>query len=307
MHLDPFLDMKELAKHKHAGGFTLVEVIMVLTITAILAAGVAVFLRKPIGGYLDLARRTELSDIADTAVRRISRDLHLALPNSVRVVPTDASCLEFIPTLNGGRYRADVDGTGGGNVFSTSAALSQLDVLGPLSPLNPVPILNDRVVVYNLGIAGADAYAGDNMAIVAAGTTTSLIIFNPAFQFPFASPGNRFHVISGSEQSVFYVCVAAGGVPVGIDATGNGNGILYRLTRTLNAVAPTACPAIPLGTPILAQNLSTCQFIYANGVAGVTERYGLVSMRLGITQKTQVANDSDTVNIYHEVHVNNVP
>lgn len=301
--------MKTLAKYKQKPslGFTLVEVIMVLTITAILAAGVAVFLRKPVEGYFDLARRTELSDIADTVVRRISRDLHLALPNSVRVVPTDASCLEFIPTVNGGRYRADVDSAGGGNVFNTSAALSQLDVLGPLSPLNPVPILNDRVVVYNLGITGADAYASDNMAIVAAGTTTALINFSPAFQFPFASPGNRFHVISGSEQSVFYVCATAGGGPVGIDAVGNGNGVLYRLTRTITAAAPATCPVIPAGTPILAQNLSVCQFVYANGVAGVTERYGLVSMRLGITKKTQVANDSETVNIYHEVHVNNVP
>ena len=292
----------------YQSGFTLIEAIMVITITAVLAAGVAVFLRKPIDGYMDLARRTELSDIADTAVRRISRDLHLALPNSIRVVPNDASCLEFIPTINGGRYRADVDGTaGGGNVFTTSAALTQFDVLGPLSPLNPLPIANDRIVVYNLGISGADAYASDNVAVVGAGTTTALINLSPAFQFPFSSPGNRFHVISGGEQSVFYVCVATGGVSVGIDAAGNGSGTLYRLTRAITPAAPAACPIIPTGTPMLAQNLSTCQFVYANGATGAMERYGLVSMRLGITKKTQVANDSDTVNIYHEVHVNNVP
>ncbi len=269
-------------------GFTLIEAIMVMTITAVLAAGVAVFLRKPIDGYMDLARRTELSDIADTAVRRISRDLHLALPNSIRVVPADTACLEFIPTVNGGRYRADAVG----NVFDTSAALTTFDVLGPLSA---APVAGDRIVVFNLGIPGADAYEGTNIATVVGGTTTALIKLNPAFQFPFTSPGSRFHVISKDEQSVFYVCTGIGTVG------GNGTGTLFRMTRAITATAPAACPAIPANTPILAQNLSTCQFVYANSVGAATERSGLVSMRLGVTKQ------NETVNLYHEVHINNVP
>lgn len=275
-------------------GFTLIEAIMVMTITAVLAAGVAVFLRKPIDGYLDLSRRAELSDIADTAVRRISRDLHLALPNSVRVVPADRSCLEFIPTVNGGRYRAEPIG----NVFDTSAALNKFDVLGPLSS---APVSGDKIVVFNLGIAGADAYAGDNVATVAAGTTSALINLSASFQFPFTSPGRRFHVIAKDEQSVFYVCAKAGGGAIGVDAAGNGDAVLYRLVRNISAGIPTVCPAIPANTPILAQNLSTCEFVYASDIGGATERNGLVSMRLGISKS------NETVNLYHEVHVNNAP
>jgi MSHA biogenesis protein MshO len=268
-------------------GFTLIEAIMVMTITAVLAAGVAIFLRAPIDGYMDLARRTELSDIADTAVRRISRDLHLALPNSVRVVPADTSCLEFIPTVNGGRYRADAVG----NVFTTAAPLASFDVLGPLSA---APVAGDRIVVFNLGIPGADAYEGTNIATVTGGTTTALINLNPAFQFPFTSPGSRFHVISQTEPSVFYVCTGVG------TAGGNGTGTLFRMNRAITATAP-ACPAILANTPILAQNLSVCQFDYVSGAAGATERNGLVSMRLGITR------NNETVSLYQEVHVNNVP
>ena len=271
-------------------GFTLIEAIMVMTITAILAASVAVFLRKPIDGYMDLARRTELSDIADTVVRRISRDLHLALPNSVRVVPADTGCLEFIPTANGGRYRADVDGLGAGNVFTTAAALTMFDVLGPL---NVATVAGDRIVVFNLGIPGADAYAGDNISTVTAGSTTLINI--TAKQFPFTSPGSRFHVISGTEQSVFYACTGVG------TAGGNGTGTLFRLNRAITATVPVACPTIPANTPILAQNLSVCQFDYVSGATGATERDGIVSMRLGITK------NNETVNLYHEVHVNNVP
>ena len=277
-------------------GFTLIEAIMVMTITAVLAAGVAVFLRMPIDGYRDLARRTELSDIADTAVRRISRDLHLALPNSLRLPLADNSCLEFLPTTNGGRYRADVDGAipPAGNVLTTAAATTSFDVFGPLSA---APAAGDLIVVYNLGIAGANAYNRDNVAVVSA-ATPSLITLNPPMQFPFASPGNRFHVLSGTEQAVFYACTG-----VGVDASsGNGTGTLFRLSAYgINAAEPAVCPTIatiPANTPMLAQNVSTCQFTYTSGV---TERSGLVALRLGISKS------SEEVNIYHEVHVSNVP
>lgn len=266
-------------------GFTLIEAIMVMTITAVLAAGVAVFLRKPIDGYMDLARRTELSDIADTAVRRMSRDLHVALPNSVRL--PSAQCMEFLPTINGGRYRAEIDDTGGGNVFTTANPVNVLDVLGDLSA---APANGDFVVIYNLGIVGADAYAADNRTmVVGAGTSVSSIILTPK-QFLLASPGNRFHVLSGAEQAVSYVCTQ------GI-VGGNGTGILYRASGYGINVTST-CPVINANTPILAQNISSCSFSYSSGA---TERSGLVAIRLGITKS------NETVNIYQDVHINNVP
>jgi MSHA biogenesis protein MshO len=270
-------------------GFTLIEAIMVMTITAVLAAGVAVFLRTPIDGYRDLARRTELSDIADTAVRRISRDLHLALPNSIRL-PSN-QCLEFLPTKNGGRYRADVDASGGGNVFDTAVALDKFDVLGPLSA---APLAGDLIVVYNLGIKDADAYNMDNVALVSSATTSLINIASK--QFLFASPGNRFHVVSGTEKAVAYVCTGT----LGIDATtGNGTGSLMRASAYgLNSADPSPCPATSVSTPILAQNISACEFTYSSGV---TERSGLISIRLAISK------NNETVNLYQEVHVNNVP
>ena len=267
-------------------GFTLIEAIMVMTITAVLAAGVAVFLRKPIDGYMDLARRTELSDIADTAVRRMSRDLHVALPNSVRL--PSPQCMEFLPTINGGRYRAEIDGSGGGNVFTTASPVSTLDVLGDLSA---APANGDFVVIYNLGIVGADAYAAaDNRTtVVGAGTTVSSIALSPK-QFLLASPGNRFHVLSGAEQAVSYVCTQG-------MAGGNGTGILYRASAYgINAAS--TCPVTNANTPILAQNISSCSFSYSSGA---TERSGLVAIRLGITKS------NETVNIYQDVHINNVP
>ncbi|MFZ6750724.1 type II secretion system protein [Undibacterium sp. Ren11W] len=277
---------------KNQCGFTLIEAIMVMTITAVLAAGVAVFLRKPIDGYMDLARRTAITDITDTAVRRISRDLHLALPNSVRLPNTGNSCLEFIPTVDGGRYRADVDGASppAGNLFTTAASVSTFDVLKPPSP-SAAASVNDLIVVYNLGITGANAYNMDNVGIVTAATPTSITVGSTLF--PFSSPGNRYHVVSGAQKAVFYVCSG-----VGVSG-GNGTGTLYRMSGYgLNSAEPGSCPSVPANTPILAQNISRCVFSYASGVS---ERSGLVTMLLGITQ------GDEEVNIYHEVHVSNVP
>lgn len=281
-------DAMQITLTRHPRGFTLVEAVMVIAITGIVAAMVAIFIRTPVQGYFDLERRAEITDSADTALRRIGRDLRLALPNSVRAVAASPLCLEYLPTLSGGRYRAEVPGA----VLDFSTTTTTFDVLGPL---NPVPAAGDQLVVYNLGIPGADAYSGVNRATISAATANSITL-NPAMQFPFASPGNRFQVIPAAEQAVFYVCTNSGS---GIDTAGNGNGALYRLSHYgINAAAPGACPAIPAGTPVLAQNVSACSFTYD---PLVNQRIGLVSMQIAITK------NNETATLYHEVHVSNVP
>jgi MSHA biogenesis protein MshO len=89
----------------------------VISVVGILAGIVAVFIRSPMEGYMAASRRAELTDAADAALLRISRDVRTALPNSVRVVSasgTVGSCggseacyLEYLPIEDGGRYRAE--------------------------------------------------------------------------------------------------------------------------------------------------------------------------------------------------------
>ena len=133
-------------------GFTLVEAIIVIVLTGILASAVAVFLRAPVQAYLDVARRAELTDIADTALRRIGRDLRLALPNSIRVTAGNTA-IEFIPIKSAGRYRE----AGPGDVLDFSSSTDpSFDIIGP-----GVDVASgDHIVVYNLGITGSDTYAG---------------------------------------------------------------------------------------------------------------------------------------------------
>lgn len=267
--------------HKQAG-FTLVEMIVVIVITGIIAGIVAIFIQAPVQGYVDSARRAELTDIADTAFRRIGRDLRLALPNSVRVTGTcDGGSLcfvEFLPTKGGGRYRVGAGGSN--NILDFTAADTSFEVLGPM----PAAVAGDQVVVYNLGISGADAYAGDNRTAFA--SIAGAIMNITSKLFPFDSPGHRFHVITAP---VTYVCNPAAG----------------ELRRywgyTIQSTQPNDIAAAPLNSAtnaLLATNVSSCRFTYDPLVSA---RNGLVTMRLGITQ------EGETVSLYSATHVSNQP
>lgn len=266
-------------------GFTLVEMIVVIVLTSIIASAVAVFIKLPVQGYVDTARRAEMSDEADTALRRMGRDLRLALPNSVRV--DGATTVEFLLTRTGGRYRVE----GAGDVLDFTLADSSFAQLGPLaSGVGQAITPNaDRLVVYNLGIPGANAYAGDNITLITAidntVPTSPIITFNPK-QFPLESPGNRFQVVEGP---VSYVCDTAAGQ------------LIRYWGYAIQPAQPTAAN-LPLlagvQRALLATNVQNCAMAYDSGV---TARSGLVAMSLTLTRGVE------SVRLYHEVHVTNVP
>lgn len=292
----------------HQGGFTLVEMIMVIVITGIIGGMVAVFLNAPIRQYMDVARRAEMTDIADTALRRINRDLRLALPNSVRVAGTCdgvGTCfVEFLPTSGGGRYRADADasdgvcpgGTASDDLLSFSVADTCFEVLGTM----PAVAVGNQVVVYNLGIPGADAYAGNTLAThnrrAVSGAGANSVSITSANALPFDSPGNRFHVVT---TPVTYAC--------------DGAGTLWRYwgyaiqdvqTKTDSIAELDGLIAVQGARARLATNVSGCRFVYDGNV--VAQRSGLVTMNLAITE-ADTNGVNETVTLYSAAHVSNQP
>lgn len=287
-------------------GFTLIEMIVVIVITGVISGMVAVFIKGPVDSYFDMARRAELTDVADTAVRRIARDIRLALPNSVRNPSTAGQdqCIEFMPTKSGGRYRADQTAALTGDILDFTAIDSSFDMLGLNGslPASSQIAAGDVVVVYNDGSTSGNAYSGLNaVQIAAAGVgagdtaNTTKLSFVAAGAtifarklFPSASPANRFQVIPATEHVVAYVC---------------SGGKLYRYARTLAAAYPTpaTCPAVPVGTPILANNVSCSLKYEPPGSGSGAGRFGIVSISLSASQS------GEAVNLYHQVHVDNTP
>ncbi len=278
-------------------GFTLVELIAVIVITGIIGAMVALFIRLPVQGYVDSARRAEMTDIADTALQRITRDVRLALPNSVRVTNSGGNYyLEFLPTSGGGRYRvvpASVPpAVAAGNVLNFAAADASFDIFAPLASAGVQT--GNTIAIYNLGIPGASAYNGDNTAQVgaigaAANPNESTITLTAAKLFPFDSPGHRFQVIT---TPVTYVCAPA-------TSGSNGSGTLTRWWGyPVQAAQPLAPPA-GASSSLLATYVSGCNIFYNAYV--MTQHEGLVTLSLTITE------GGESVSLYSAAHINNAP
>lgn len=288
-------------------GFTLVEAIMVIVITGILAGMVAVFIKKPVDSYFDAARRAELTDVADTTVRRMARDIHLALPNSVRN-PGNGSdqCVEFIPTRIGARYRMAASAAGGDMLDFTSVD-DKFDMLWLNSALPAADQIaaGDVVVVYNDGSTNGNAYTGAN-AIQVAGLaedptakTTAITFVDTGTGTPFnrkqlpnESPAYRFQVIPSGEHVVAYGC---------------SGGTLFRYSRKLAGAwaQPATCAAMaasPATAATLAKNITTCSLKYEPPGSGTgLSRFGIVSISLEINQS------GESVKLYHQIHVDNTP
>lgn len=276
----------------------MIEAIVVIAITGILASVVAVFIKRPVEGYFDAARRAELTDIGNTAVRRLERDLHAALPNSIRVTTVGSvTYLEYLEVRTGGRYRNEVGSVEGGDPLDFAAADATFDILGPAITFNA----GEQIVVFNAGVAGADAYSGNSASTDnrrAYNGTTGAPVTNVAIasanRLPFASPGQRFQVVT---TPVTYVCAPG-------SAAGNGTGTLRRYSGyAIQPGQPVDASAAPLSTAptnaLLANNVSSCDIMPPENLP--QPGYALVAIRLSLMQS------NESVRLYHETHINNVP
>jgi MSHA biogenesis protein MshO len=234
-----------------ADGFTLVELVIVIAVLGVLGATVALFIGGPVRAYFDTMARAQLTDAADTTLRRMTRELQGALPNSVRITSNGGTTfVEFVPVLDAGRYRA---------AASSGAEAAGVDALDLSNPLDtsfqvlgrPVTVpANAQLVIYNLGFAPFDVYEGSNRrAITTAAGTASTLSFTAAGAWPGESPERRFFIV---RTPVTYACTAGA----------NGSGRLQRLEGyALSATQPADLNAAPLASAtrsLVLDNVTAC-------------------------------------------------
>ncbi len=284
---------------KRQRGFTMVEAVVVMVITGIIGAIVAVFIKLPVRSYTDNVARAEAADVADATMRRLTRDLRLALPNSVRA---NGTAIEFYETKTGLRYLSDddVNTPVNGKILSwTDSTKLEFTVMRGIPGGRHAPAINDHIVVYNLGTDHdpANAYANctglcnrARIASIDSVNSTMTLATNPFGKqgesgIALKSPSKRFHVVT---WPVSYVYEAA----------------TKRLVRYWNYTPLASGQTTSFGTgskAILAENVEGCLFEY-NTMA--SQRSGLI----GITLKLRVKDDNKSeIILMHQIHVDNTP
>jgi len=272
------------------GGFTLVEAVLVIAITGVLFAVVGRFIVQPVQGYMATVARTGLVDNADLALRRIGRDLAIALPNSVRVTASGLG-IELIPTTGAARYSID-----GGNPLEFGVVDTSFDVVGP--PLTLAAA--QELVFYNLGqeVSGSNAYADNGSegtqaasnrrrSTSAAGAATTISLDSLA-GLPVGDRAPPYRVIAVSPP-VSYRCDLAAGT----------------LSRHQDYGFVAAQPDPPKGgtSSVLATGVTACRF----GVEGTLVAARAAIVNLSLTLSGQTSTDTESVSLQHAIYVSNLP
>ncbi len=268
-------------------GFTLIELVIVIVISGILATITTSVLELPIQAYVDNTRRATLTDAADATMRALQRDIRSALPNSIRV-SADKTTIEFLHTVDGGRYRAQFDNTTippTGDILDFDMADTSMDVLGELTHFSHITIGQDRLVIYPLNSAGSNPYQGDNTSLIT-NASNSHITFSP-FQFPLRSQDQRFFII---DHPITYRCDTS-------SASADNRVLLRYSAYPIQATQPLPPPIT--ASAIQANLISDCQFHYTSGS---NTRLGVVTITLSLR------NDAgESVNLIRQVRVDNQP
>lgn len=275
---------------KLSRGFTLVEMIVAITITGIIAGVVAIFIARPIEGYIASANRAELTDMADLTLKRMALEIRTAVPNSIYPTSGDTTQIEFVPARTGGRYCTDRDTSCKPLDFGSAA--DTFSVLGPETEPTPNCIITvaqtESAIIYNTGQAELDIYTGGSRRSITGATiggtaltlgtspqcADTLTIGGSALTY--ASPSNRFQIIP-STGPIKYRC--SGGTlrrysNYGWTHTESGSGDVLASTDTL-----------------------TCTFTYNTTSA----TNGLLTIEIVLTR------NNETVTLMQQIHVDNTP
>lgn len=232
-------------------GFTLVEAIIVIVITGIIAGVVAIFIRAPVRGQLDTQARADMADAADLALRRMTRELRLALPHTVTVF-TNPVAIQFLLTKTGGRY-IDVNDLPPATLMPLDfgGTSKQFDILDKAPAGKQAIVPGDYIVTANSDVLPAKAWefngTADNISRVAAVGGNRITLETNRFRTAPAAP--YFQVVTGT---VTYVCTPAA----------NGAGTLQRyFTRNIvPGVANLAALNDTAAAPVLTNMISGCNF-----------------------------------------------
>jgi MSHA biogenesis protein MshO len=296
-------------------GFTLVEMVVAIIVLGIVGTAFGVFIVPAITANQAVERRAALVDSAEIAVRRLARDIRIALPNSVRVsyVAGTGFAIEMIPSIDGGRYclGGDANCAGAAQLLAIGSSDTDFDILGCFHNATftgaTFPSTAFRLVVGDSNGAVYSA-AGTNAVVTPTSTSITLstvngggagagacgassgantsyrhhIALSAGQTFPNGSSRRRVFIV---QTPVTYICNIAAGT----------------LTRyygyAISATAPTpTSPPAGATSALVTDRVSDCS---VTTLTSDVQAQGYVKLSLSLT------NSGETVQLNHETELDN--
>ncbi len=270
--------------------FTLIELVIVITLLGILSAVVAPIIGRPFIIFQDQQVRSSLIDRAQSALSHIAREARRAVPNSVRVRTIGASgaAVELMPISFAGRYPY-------GDLAANALNLTpnQIDANFSLFSNIPADVSGQRLVVnpVNTTLLYAAAASALPIGIItpAATVVTSIdngeqdqMTLSTGFLFDPTGTGSPSKRLFATTGPVSFICNAA------------------ELNLFSNYSVTVAQPSAPAGANVslVTDAVESCQFSYANGTA---QRNGLLTLEITVVE------NGERVRLVQQVHVENTP
>lgn len=310
-------------------GFTLIEMVITITVLGIISIAVGAFLLPALNAYQGVERRAALVEAADSAVRRMSRDIRLSLPNSVRATTALAVgagfAIEMIPTADGARYctsgTADCDAAGALDIGNPDTVL---DVLGcfrnatfaPLTIAAPAPIAGYRLVV---GSTDSNIYTATGASAVIAPTGSVTVSIFPgtggsptvcgtasavattynrhrvtftSHTFPTASPRQRLFILEDAAAPVTYICNQTAGTLTRYVGYRNG----AALSTAGQPTDPGAAPLNGVTGQLVSNKVGACS---AESTEANVQTSGVVTLSLTLS------DSGESVQLINQVQIDN--
>jgi len=249
-------------------GFTLIELILVILVMSIVSISVASFIRFGIDIYQDTVNRDRQVGDSRFLIERLTRELREAVPNSIRV---NNSCIEFVPIVVNSTYISIPVMPDSSDellvVESTRSGGSKI-IIYPLSPQEIyAPALTDAAKIFEI----------DSMTDE--GNNVMEISFANAISFLQHSPIERYFLV---DSAVSY-CVEGQDIKRYGDYWPGQNQL---------------SPPNATGVLMVKNQVNATPFEYHQDSL---IRNAVVQLNLSFSY------DDELLNLYHEVHIVNVP
>lgn len=261
-------------------GFTLIELITVIVLLAILSAIGSGFMVRSAESYHQSVNRGQLVQQGRLAIERITRELRIALPNSVQA-SGNSRCIEWLPVVGGGNYLGELPDQSNGAPATATIDTAPITLDTSTARYVSVGALSRGELV---GATPPSLELFSNLNDASIPNTVTLV---NAKQFLRNSVNNRLFIVDHPRQ----ICVDAGRLTIHDDYTAGGS---YPSSASLTGSAPS--PGV-----LLADGVNLGGELPFAVVNSTETRNAIVAIQLPFEK------GGERVVLRHQVMVRNVP